>query len=99
MRFFARLVAICNICFIITVIMRYIERGNVRQGGEELTRLPFIQNTLVVLGYSAIVMNFIFIMIVIYLMLRKRLSRIPRLLLIFNLIVFTWQIIFHFDLF
>ncbi len=79
--------------------MRYIERGNINQNDEALTRLPFIQNTLVVLGYSAIIMNFIFVLIVIYLLLTKKLSRIPRLLLIFNLIVLAWQIIFHFDLF
>lgn len=99
MRFFTRLVAICNICFIVTVIMRYIERGNVDEKGEALTRLPFIQNTLVVLGYSAIVMNFIFVLIIVYLLITKKLSRIPKLLLIFNLILLAWQIIFHFDLF
>ena len=99
MRFFSRLVAICNLCFIITVIMRYIEQGNVKRTGGEVSRLPMIQNTLVVLGYSAIILNFIFVLITIYLLVAKRLDRVPRLVLIFNLVVFAWQIIFHFDLF
>ena len=99
MRFFARLVAICNLCFIITVIMRYVEQSYARQGNGEVMRLPFAQSTLVVLGYSAIILNFIFVLITLYLLLAKRLNRVPRFLIIFNLIVFAWQIIFHFDLF
>ena len=99
MRFFARLVAICNLCFIVTVVMRYIENDTANKTGAELTKLPFIQNTLVVLGYSAIIMNFIFLLVFFYLLLTKRLVRVPRFLLIFNLVVLAWQIIFHFDLF
>lgn len=99
MRFFARLVAICNVCFIITVVMRYIEMNTANNSGETVTRLPFVQNTLVVLGYSAIVLNFIFLLLTVYLLLAKRINRVPRSLLIFNLIVFACQIIFHFDLF
>ena len=99
MRFFARLVAICNLCFIVTVVMRYVENDTANKTGAELTRLPFIQNTLVVLGYSAIIMNFIFVLVFFYLLLTKRLARVPRFLLIFNLVVLAWQVIFHFDLF
>jgi len=79
--------------------MRYIEMDTSKKSGEAITRLPLIQNTLVILGYSAIVMNFLFLLVFIYLLLGKKINRVPRFLLIFNLIVFAWQIIFHFDLF
>ena len=61
MKFFARVVMICNLCFIVSVIMRLIE---IKQHQEEkfndVVLLKPVQSTIVVLGYGAIVVNLLF---------------------------------------
>ena len=98
MRFFSKFVFICNTCFILTVILRYVEMGNVAHGNKDaVIKLPVVQNTLVIVGYSAIFFNFIFVSLSIYLLLSRKISTIPTWIIIFNLIVFVWQVAFHFN--
>lgn len=61
MRFFAKLTFICNICFVIYVVLRIVEMGKKAKGNtDQLIQLPWLQNTAVILGWSAVVVNSLF---------------------------------------
>ena len=55
MRFFARIVFICNIAFIASAILRFVEIKNSAKGNANLAlKFQPVESTLVVLGYGAI---------------------------------------------
>ncbi|MFM2360195.1 MAG: hypothetical protein RLY16_2188 [Bacteroidota bacterium] len=61
MKFFARVVMICNLCFIVSVIMRLIEiKQHQDEKFNDVVLLKPVQSTIVVLGYGAIVINVLF---------------------------------------
>lgn len=97
MRFFSRIVLICNCCFILAVILRYVEIVK-RAGGNGDGAIPFqpLESTLVILGYGAIFVNIIFVFLSIYLFLIKRIKLIPRWIVLFNLLMFPVQVYYHF---
>lgn len=98
MRFFSKLVLICNISFILTVLLRYIELGHSAHGNKEaVIKLPIIQNTLVIMGYSAIFLNGIFVLMALYLLMSGRIRKIPLWITLFNVVIFVWQVAFHFN--
>ena len=97
MRFFARVVFICNCCFILAVILRLIEMAKRAKGNFD-GAIPFqpLESTLVILGYGAIFINVVFVFASLYLLLRKRLQTIPRWLVLFNLVIFPVQVYYFF---
>ena len=97
MRLFARVVFICNCCFIIAVILRLVEQAK-RAKGNFNGAIPFqpLESTLVILGYGAIFINIVFVFISLYLLLRKRLHSLPRWLVLFNLAIFPLQVYYFF---
>lgn len=64
MRFFSKLTVIFNICFLAAVVFWYIEVHN-RTGGntDPVLRLPWLEGSLVILGYLAIVVNALFLLL------------------------------------
>ncbi len=98
MRFFSKLVFICNLCFIATVILRYVELQQKKQSGDSLVQLPFVQNIVVILGYSAVVLNLLFLVLLLFSIARKN-NRVATWLIVFNLLIFVWQLLFHFNLY
>jgi len=97
MRFFSRIVLICNCCFILAVFLRYVEIVK-RAAGNGDGAIPFqpLESTLVILGYGAIFVNIIFVFLSIYLLLIKRIKLIPRWIVLFNLLMFPLQVYYHF---
>ena len=95
MRFYSRLVFICNLCFIATVIFRSIERSAVEGNNETLIRIPYLQGLVAILGYGAIFLNFIFVILCLYLLFGKKLYKVPRWLTIFNIMIFVAQVAFQ----
>ena len=65
MRIFSKIVALCNICFIIAVILRAVELAKRAKGNHE-GAIPFqpLESTVVILGYGAIFINIILVYIV-----------------------------------
>ena len=95
MRFFSKLVVICNVCFIIAVALRILE--NLRKRNIVFTgqlKLDPIESTFVVLGYSAIIINLIFNTILLILFISKRKSNIPRWIIVFNFILLLMQLFY-----
>lgn len=97
MRFFSKIVFICNCCFLITAIMRLVELRQKASGvnSDSLFYQP-LQSTLIILGYGAIIINAAFFFLAIYSMLFGKKNISPRWLVFFNLIVFPVQIFYFF---
>ncbi len=97
MRFFSKLVAICNICFIIAVILRLVEI-NMRKAGNYDGALKYqpLEATVVILGYGAIFLNVIFVLFSIYWLLTKKIQLISRWIVLFNIVLFPLQVYFFF---
>ncbi len=61
MRFFSRVVFICNCCFIIAVILRLYENAHKKNGNfNGAIQIQSLESTLVILGYGAVFINLIF---------------------------------------
>lgn len=97
MRFFSRLAVICNICFIITVILRAVEQARRAKGVfDGLIGFQPLQATIVILGYGAIILNLAFLISTIVWYFKGTLNRLPRWIVWFNLILFPCQVYVQF---
>ena len=97
MKLFSRLAFICNVSFVIFILLGYIELSNkTEKGGDNVFPLPFLTGTLVILGQLAIFLNFIFCLISLHLLVTKRLQQAPRWLVIINFIFFLIQVYYFF---
>ena len=93
MRFFSKLTVICNVCFIIVVVLRVVEnlhKKNIVFAGQ--IKLDPVESTFVILGYGAIVINVIFNSILLILFLSKRKSPIPVWIIGFNLLLLLIEV-------
>ncbi len=95
MRFFSKIIFICNICFIAAVIFRYIEI-NADKAGKNPNVLGFqpLESTLIILGYGAVIFNFIFLLSYLIAYLFKKAKLVPKWILLFNLVLFIVQLIY-----
>lgn len=97
MRFFSKIVFICNLCFLASIVLRYLEFSGERNGKRDsVIPLPWLENTLVTLGYGAIILNIAFLLSYIILILIKKHNILPRWLVIFNLGILILQGIYFF---
>ena len=97
MRFFARVVCICNVCFIAAAILRLVEMRASAKGNEGLAlKFQPLESTIVILGYGAIFLDFIFIVCCLYWIVTKKINFIPRWVILFNLVIFPIQIYYFF---
>lgn len=97
MRFFSRIVFICNLCFLASVILRFVEnakRKNENFDGQIL--LNGLESTLVVLGYGAIFINVLFLLFCCGLLIFKQIKQIPKWIVIVNLVFFIIQVYYFF---
>lgn len=97
MRLFSKVTVIFNLSFIVAVVMWYFEFHNKQKGGSDrLIPLPAIEGTFVILGYSAIIVNLLFLLICfIYTAFSVKLP-VPRWIIFFSLVMFFFQVFFHF---
>ena len=97
MRFFSKIVFICNGCFIAAVILRWVENANKKKGNFDgaITLHP-LESTLVVLGYGAIIVNFFFNLFVMALLLSKKELLIPKWIIWANFLFFIIQFYYFF---
>ncbi len=98
MRFYSRVVLICNICFLLVVVLHVLRLSKkadaVFDGG--LIFQPVI-STIAVLGYIvAIFLNFFFLVLCIYGVKRKKIHMIPRWIVLTNLVIFPLQVYYLF---
>ena len=97
MRVFSKFTVLCNCCFLITVVMWYIEMHKHRQSQEGLViQLPWLESTLVILGYGAIIVNVLFLLIYMIFSSFKVKTTVPGWMIVFNVILLCCQVYFHF---
>jgi len=97
MRFFSKIVVISNICFILTMILRYVELGKKSNGRDDVAvALPFGQSELVIIGYCSILINILFFIVCILFFFINKGKGVPRWMYIFNGLIFIYQVLFFF---
>lgn len=100
MRFFSKIVFVFNACFLISIPLRLMEMSR----KEADPKMPFngllgfqpLESTLVILGYSAIFINFVFVVICAWWFVSKKIGLLPQWLVWFNLIMFAAQVYYFF---
>lgn len=93
MRFFSKFVVVCNICFLIAFVMRFIERRPSNVSHDAVIPLPFVEGTIAILGMVvAIAVNAAFVFIVLF---RKSIRRpviVSPFIIWFNIIMLAMEI-------
>ncbi len=99
MRFFSKITVFCNACFLLAVVFWYIEKHNTHEGSTtQVLPLPWLEGTFVILGYTAILVNTLFLLLTFIFYSFKSGIKVPRWIIIFNIIIFCCQVYFHFIL-
>lgn len=97
MRFFAKLVLLFNACFLATIPLRIYELSykisNPDKAFTGALKVKPLESTLVILGYSAIFINIIFLLLVLILGKRKLL---PQWLFWSNMVILFIQLYYFF---
>ena len=97
MRFFSKITVLFNACFLVAVVLWYLERHKSHEGSAtQILPLPWLEGTFVILGYTAIVVNVLFLLLAFIFYSFKTAVKIPRWIIIFNIIIFCCQVYFHF---
>ena len=93
MKFFSKITFICNIGFVVFVVLRYIElNGEKSNIQDSILPLPFLSGTMVVLGQFAIFLNLVFCLAAGVLFFSKKLIPIASWLLIVNFLFLLIQL-------
>ena len=97
MRFFSKITFICNACFLVAIILRWVEI-NRRATGNFNGAIKFqpLEASVVILGYGAIFINVIFLVFCMISLLRKRIGLMPRWIVLTNALIFPLQVYFFF---
>lgn len=96
MKMFARIAVLCNLAFAVSVIMRLLERKDSHL--DKLIPYVPIQNTIIIMGYGAIIVNFLFFgNLLLLLMVRKKMN-LPLFYIVFNGVLLISQVIYFFIL-
>jgi len=98
MRFFSKITVFFNIGFLLTVVLWYLEKQPHEGRSKEILPLPWLEGTLVTLGYTAIIVNTLFLLLAFIFYAFKADVKVPRWIIIFNIIIFCCQVYFHFIL-
>jgi hypothetical protein len=99
MRLFSKIAVLFNASFLLYVILWYIESHKTYEGKSmQAMPLPWLEGTFVTLGYTAIFVNVLFLLISFILFSFKTKVIIPRWIIIFNIIIFCCQLYFYFIL-
>jgi hypothetical protein len=70
--------------------------GNKKGMADAVIPLPWAQNVLVTLGYSAIIINMVFVLIFIVLLIARKTAGLANWIVISNLLLFIFQLIYFF---
>ena len=99
MRFFSKITVLFNVSFIFGVVFWFIEKHNTHEGStQQILPLPWLEGTFVILGYGAIFINLLFLLLYFIFVSLKMNIKMPKWIIIFNVIIFCCQVYFHFIL-
>ncbi|MEO6722933.1 MAG: hypothetical protein ABIN67_21375 [Ferruginibacter sp.] len=87
MKLFSKITFICNLSFLVTIILRYVELNNKKHNvNDNIIPLPYLTGILVILGQLSIFINLLFCLVALVLFLSKKEKQMPGRLTIFNFI-------------
>lgn len=99
MRLFSKIAVLFNVSFLLYVILWYIESHKTYEGKSvQAIPLPWLEGSFVILGYIAILVNTLFLLLAFIFYAFKTNIKIPRWIIIFNIVIFCCQVFFHFIL-
>lgn len=97
MRFFSKITVLFNASFLVYVIFWYLEKNKSYEGNAtQILPLPWLEGTFVILGYTAILVNLLFLLLTFIFYSFKATIKISRWIIIFNIIIFCCQVYFFF---
>lgn len=97
MRFFSKLVFLCNICFLMAVGIRYLQYSEVHHANyKNIGIFKPIESTLVILGYGAVLFNFIICCVVLFNLITKERIKSSKILNWINFLILLVQIYYFF---
>jgi len=96
--FFSKFTFICNISFLLFILFQKIEAKKIVSSGSQdsIVAIPFFKNLIIVLGFSAIVINLIMCMVYLVAVLSKRSFLLPKWLAAINFVFLIIQFYFFF---
>jgi hypothetical protein len=98
MRLFSKIVFIFNVCFIAAAVLRLVEMAKRSQGNMDAAiPLAPLQGLLVILGYSAVFLNALFLLVYIFTKVTRKINLAPRWIVFFNLVMFPVQVWYFFQ--
>lgn len=99
--FLSRFTFICNLAFLLFVFFRWMEhRKPVSAGGDRVVAVPFFKDIIIILGVSALVINLLMCVFLLFFLLRKKAGNIPLRLPAINfmfLLLQVWYFFFYND--
>ena len=97
MKFFSKVVFICNGCFILAVLLRWIENAHKKNGNfNGSIQIQPLESSIVVLGYSAIVINALLNIILLTLLFTRYNHSVAKWLIWVNSVLLFVQIYYFF---
>src|SRR6188472_3316447 len=97
--FFSRFTFICNICFLLFVIFSKLEATKDATGTPgTLVSLPFLKDLIVILGFSAIVINLVMCIIYVIIFAVKKIVVLPVWVSIVNVCFLIFEFYYFFFL-
>ena len=97
MRFFSKIVTLCNIAFIIAAVSRLIQfETDTKANHNAVEPTGIIMGSIAILFLFALFFNLVFAFLVLIKRLRKQETNIHPLLILFNLILLPVEIWYHF---
>ena len=96
--FFSKFTFICNISFLLFLLFRKIEAKKIinSDSRDAVATIPFFKNLIIILGFSAIVINLIMCMVYLVAVLSRRSFLLPRWLAAINFVFLIVQFYFFF---
>ncbi len=96
MKFFSKFVFICNLCFLVTVAMHFVDAGNNARGKTDVAiAVPFVEGTMAVLGLISLLVNAIFCLLLLLMIRSKVVKQIPIWIVIFNFIALLAEVYWY----
>lgn len=96
-RFLSQFTLLCNLCFITFAVFNHLEiAGPKGASPDALGKIPFIKETIIILGISAIVINFLMCCSYLILLIAGRKSFIPKWLAPVNVAFLLLEVYYFF---
>lgn len=95
--FLSRFTFICNIAFLFFVFFRWLEmQKHVKAGNGNVIAVPFVENVIVVLGFSAIIINLLMNIFYVFILLSGKINLLPKWIVVVNFIFLILQFLYFF---